>query len=197
MLSNITWDCWPPIEQSPGIPTENNFGRHLRIIFLLNYIEKLSFEPFEGRINVSGRVLNWKSEDDENTSKCTKSEDPIFSSNDTTSQLALKNLLMLMAFVPISMFMPVYLVKNPGANFSFERITRHFYVGKLMKNITVQNYIRLSLALVVISWFLEDNNKEEFMSMITHWFSSGFGIYLFCFLIDHEWFFFELSFLNL
>ena len=103
-----------------------------------------------------------------------------------------------MVVVPVCMFMPVYLVKNPGANFSFEKITRHFYVGKLMKNITVQNYIRLCLALVVISWFLEDiRHTEEFMSMITRWFSSGFGIYLFCFLIDHECFFFELSFLNL
>ena len=95
-----------------------------------------------------------------------------------------------MVFVPVFLFMPVYLyvyasVKNPGANFSFEKITRD--VGKLMKNSTAQNYIRLFLALVVIRWFLQDiRNKRGLMSMITHWFSSGFRIYLFFFLIHHE-----------
>ena len=71
--------------------------------------------------------------------------------------------------------MSVYLVKNPGANFSFEKITSHFYVGKLMKKITVQNYLRLCIAFFVTSWFLEViRGKEEVLPIITNWFSSGF-----------------------
>ena len=113
----------------------------------------------------------------------------------------LGNLIFFMVVVPVCIFMPVYLVKNPGANFSFEVMARLF--SKLMKNITVQNYIRLLLALFVTSGFLEYiRDKEEVSPIITNWFSSGFRIYLFFFLIDYDWIFCRIiimkkNFLNL
>ena len=88
-----------------------------------------------------------------------------------------------MAVVPVCIFMSCY-VKNQV--YSFEVRARLF--SKLMKNITVQNYLRLCLALAVTSLFLEDlRDKEELLHapIITNWFSFGLRIYFF-FLIHHE-----------
>ena len=125
-------------------------------------------------MDFSGRVLNWKSEDDENTSKYSKS-DLIFGISFIT--------LFFMVSIPLFMLMPCY-VENQVV--SFEVWARLF--SKLMKNITVQNYHRLCLALAVTILFLEDlRDKEELLHapIITNWFSYGLRIYFF-FLIHHE-----------